>query len=357
MDIVEATQSYETWLGKAVPLVPEDLKAKHDVMRKSAFGFLRATYYRWTQQLPALCPEAAEAPAVLGIGDLHVENFGTWRDGEARLVWGVNDFDEATTLPYAADLIRLATSVLIAIDEGSLSIGARHACNEILDGYTKAMAAPEARPFVLEEGNRSLREIAMGDRHSPRKFWKRLQKADDAEPPPEAKALLLKHLPKGAPEIAFKRRTAGAGSLGLPRFVALRELDLSLVAREAKARGPSVRGWTDGTRDARGNYAEIVGRAIRPHDPFLIVETNWIVRRLAPHCERIALSDIDDAAGRRDVLNAMGAETANIHRGTRGAAVRIRKHLAKQEDDWLHDAARLMAGAVQRDRAAWRKRG
>jgi len=36
---------------------------------------------------------------VLAVGDLHVENFGTWRDAEGRLIWGVNDFDEAWRLP------------------------------------------------------------------------------------------------------------------------------------------------------------------------------------------------------------------------------------------------------------------
>jgi uncharacterized protein (DUF2252 family) len=26
-----------------------------------------------------------------------VENFGAWRDVEGRLIWGINDFDEAWT--------------------------------------------------------------------------------------------------------------------------------------------------------------------------------------------------------------------------------------------------------------------
>ena len=28
------------------------------------------------------------------------ENFGTWRDADGRLVWGVNDFDEAAVMPW-----------------------------------------------------------------------------------------------------------------------------------------------------------------------------------------------------------------------------------------------------------------
>ncbi|MEJ0042052.1 MAG: hypothetical protein WDM81_07465 [Rhizomicrobium sp.] len=65
MNIVEATRRYEAWLGEAVPLVPRDLKLKHETMRGSAFGFLRATYYRWAQQFAGVCPAAAKAPSIL----------------------------------------------------------------------------------------------------------------------------------------------------------------------------------------------------------------------------------------------------------------------------------------------------
>ncbi len=357
MDIIKATRSYEAWLGGRVSLVAGDLEAKHDVMRQSAFGFLRATYYRWAQVFPELCPEAAAAPTLLGIGDLHLENFGTWRDGEGRLVWGINDFDEAAALPYTNDLIRLATSALVAIADDALPMRGKHACAEILDGYTTTMAAAEARPFVLEERNAPLRDIATSDRHSPAKFWKRLERGPEAEPPPDAKALLLHHLPHGAPDATFRRRVAGAGSLGLPRFVAIRLADRSLVAREAKARAPSARAWAGVGPDDAGAQAEILKRAIRPHDPFLHVTANWIVRRAAPHCERIELAEIADAKGQRAVLNAMGCESANIHRSTKGATAKIRRHLARQREGWLHEAAGAMAQAVRADWKQWRAKG
>ena len=51
---------------------------------------------------------------VLAVGDIHLENFGTWRDADGRLVWGVNDFDEAAQMPYVLDLVRLAASALLA---------------------------------------------------------------------------------------------------------------------------------------------------------------------------------------------------------------------------------------------------
>ena len=58
---------------------------------------------------------------MLAVGDLHVNSFGTWRDAEGRLCWGVDDFDESYPLAYTNDLVRLAASLKIVIDAESLS--------------------------------------------------------------------------------------------------------------------------------------------------------------------------------------------------------------------------------------------
>src|ERR1700761_176442 len=113
-----ATEDYEIWLGGRIDLVAEDLALKHERMKLDLLPFLRATFYRWMQLWPEVCPDLADAKAVLAVGDLHIENFGTWRDAEGRLVWGVNDFDEAYELPYVADLVRLAASALVAARSG-----------------------------------------------------------------------------------------------------------------------------------------------------------------------------------------------------------------------------------------------
>src|SRR5437016_5296507 len=121
MDIKKATGAYEAWLAAKIPLIGADLDLKHQRMTEGAFPFLRATYYRWVQLWPQVCPELAGAPLVLGVGDLHVENFGTWRDSEGRLIWGVNDFDEAFRTPYTSDLVRLAVSAALAVRENRLA--------------------------------------------------------------------------------------------------------------------------------------------------------------------------------------------------------------------------------------------
>src|SRR5947207_681645 len=110
MKIAKSTERYEKWLGKHLTLLPHDLRLKHERMASGAFPFLRGTFYRWMQLWPELCPEFRTAPCVLAVGDLHLANFGTWRDSEGRLIWGINDFDEASRLPYICDLVRLAAS-------------------------------------------------------------------------------------------------------------------------------------------------------------------------------------------------------------------------------------------------------
>ena len=106
IDICRSTEAYEKWLAAQIAVLPADLKQKHQAMAEGPFPFLRATFYRWVQQWPVLCPAEAAAPTVLAVGDLHVENFGTSRDTEARLIWGINDFDEAYEMPYTIDLVR-----------------------------------------------------------------------------------------------------------------------------------------------------------------------------------------------------------------------------------------------------------
>src|SRR3954470_8432847 len=100
MNIVKATAKYEEWLRRHLTLLEEDLRQKHAAMAVEAFQFFRATYYRWAQTWEMVCGAGAKAPKVVAVGDLHVENFGTWRDAEGRLIWGINDLDEAAPLPY-----------------------------------------------------------------------------------------------------------------------------------------------------------------------------------------------------------------------------------------------------------------
>ena len=158
--------AYEKWLRTQCDVVEKDLDHKHHRMKKSAFIFLRATFFRWAGTIKDICPQLAKAPVVLSVGDVHVENFGTWRDAEGRLVWGLNDFDEASDIPYPFDLVRLATSAFLVPKS---RLGEKDITEAILAGYRKGLAAP--RPTLLAEQNAPTRAVLVHSDHDPDKFW------------------------------------------------------------------------------------------------------------------------------------------------------------------------------------------
>ena len=133
--IRESARQYEDWLRKQLhgDVLEQDLAKKRDKMRESAFVFLRATYWRWAETIFDVCPDLAGGTQVLAVGDIHIENYGTWRDGDGRLAWGVNDFDEAAEMPYVLDLVRLAASALLG--SGRRRITDEEICAAILNGY------------------------------------------------------------------------------------------------------------------------------------------------------------------------------------------------------------------------------
>ena len=350
--IEDATRAYEAWMGRYTRIVRSDLALKHEHMRSDPFHFLRATFYRWQQCWPSICQTAVHAPVVLAVADLHIENFGTWRDQEGRLIWGVNDFDEACPLPYTNDLIRLATSAFLAIQAAHLRLAPAEAADAILDGYTEALRAG-GQPFVLDGDHPGLRQLALSALRDPRAFWEHLRSGRrvTGQLPRGARKALEALLPKSIVRYEVRRRVAGAGSLGRPRLVAIAQWQSGWIAREAKARVPSACVW-NGAPETRA-YRHILKRAVRVPDPYLQIRRRWIVRRLAPDCGRIELANLPKARDEHRLLHAMGQDTANIHLGS-APARRILNDLGKRPTPWLETSARLMAEETIRDWERWR---
>ena len=320
-------------------------------MREGPFVFLRGTFYRWMQLWPVHCPALDTAPKVAGVGDLHLENFGTWRDAKGRLVWGINDVDEACKAPYTLDLVRLATSVMLAIRDGHLALSERAACAAILDGYT-ASIDHGGQPFLLDGGHPWLTRVVRHRERNPERYWKKLQaspRATGRVPRQE----LLAALPDAKARVAFVHRIAGVGSLGRQRFVAIATGAGGLNAREAKALLPSAAAWARGKENPRIHINELLSHAVRVIDPSFALQGPWMIRRLAPDCARIELADLGAARDERKLLRAMGWETANLHLGSKRRT--IATHLRRQGVRWLEDAARAMAAATVDDWRAFRR--
>jgi hypothetical protein len=253
--VVAATEAYERWLHKHVVVVESDLELKHQYMKDSLFAFLRATFYRWAALWQETFPDLADAPRLVAVGDLHVENFGTWRDTEGRLIWGVNDFDEVARMPYAIDLVRLVTSAMFAKRENGLSIDDGAAATAVLEGYSGTLASG-GKPFVLEESHPDLRAMALGAERDPVKFWGKLVSLAGAQPPKRVQRLLTAWLPDRAmwesPNAMaawpHARRSRGCLQPGVGPWAARRTMPLPCACSSARCASaiPSTSSRTGG---------------------------------------------------------------------------------------------------------------
>jgi len=358
MNIVKATNKYEEWLRQHIRIVEPDLQFKHEQMAAALFPFFRATFYRWVQVWPEVCPDLDRVPHLLSIGDLHVENFGTWRDIDGRLVWGVNDFDEACVYPYTMDLVRLAASALLAARAEHLTMKPKDAAEAIHEGYENVMNEG-GLPFVLEESHAWLRAIAESKLRDPVAFWKKMDTNPTAkgEIPESAREALEHMLPESGLRYRLARRRAGLGSLGRTRLVAIADFKGGRVAREAKALLPSALQCANPNRvPSEILYGAILRRSVRCPDPYVQMRGHWIVRRLSPHCSRIELDALASNRGECRLLEAMGRETANIHLETEEKRKAILKDLRGRKKNWLTAAAQAMAEAMEKDWRVWKER-
>src|SRR5690349_917917 len=207
---------------------------------------------------------------------MHIENYGLWRDAEGRLVWGVNDFDEAAELPYTNDLVRLLTSATLATD-----LSLRSAARALLAGYSTRLER-NGEPFVLAERHRTLRRLALRQLGDADAFWKELTDLpDNRDLDAEPRDLLIGSLPDGATDARVRTRQAGLGSLGRTRATVTARWRGGLIAREVKRVLPSAWSWASTTAPAADiHYGEILTRAVRCPDPFLQMTGGWVTRRL-----------------------------------------------------------------------------
>jgi hypothetical protein len=352
-----ATASYEAWMRSCTKILQSDLRSKHEQMKESPFGLLRGAFYRWAQLWPSVCSDLCGAPKVLAVGDLHVNSFGTWRDAEGRLCWGVDDFDEAYPLAYTNDLVSLAASVKIMIDAEGLSIKLKDGCNAILEGYTEALRQGGS-PIVLAERDQKLGKLGVESFKPPTNFWEKLNRLPVLRQAlgKDLKRALEKTLPEAGIEYKVVRRQAGLGSLGQERFVAIANWRGGCIAREAKLMVPSACSWlNDEIKHRQSFYEKAISSAVRSPDPFQVIDGSWLIRRLSPDSNPIDIQTLPKHSDEEMLLNAMGCEAANVHLGTRSRTKNILKDLRKRKRGWLDDAAERIAKILEKDWKRYRK--
>jgi uncharacterized protein (DUF2252 family) len=98
---------------------PGLLRLKLRKMRADPFTFFRGADELFSRDWPELRPPDV-GPDVLISGDLHLENFGAHRTAEGEFRYDLNDFDEAVVAPCSYDIVRCATSIILASEQWRL---------------------------------------------------------------------------------------------------------------------------------------------------------------------------------------------------------------------------------------------
>jgi uncharacterized protein (DUF2252 family) len=302
---------------------PERLALKFQAMRANPFAFLRGSCHLFYDRLaPASLP--GDAPLVWACGDLHLENFGSYK-GDNRLVYfDLNDFDEAALAPCTWDLARLLTSVMVAANTlGVDERGAQRLCQGLADAYAAALLTGKARWVERETAQGMVRELLDNPRNRSRaqfldrrteRIGKHRRIRIDGKKALAAGAgqrkrieAFMRAFAPAQPEPGFyrlldvARRIAGTGSLGVERFVLLIEGKGSPDANyllDLKQALPSTLAAHVATRQPRwNNEAE---RVVRLQErvqaismaflrPVLIDGVAYVLRGLQPSEDRVAL--------------------------------------------------------------------
>ncbi len=308
-DLKKAYVAYEKWLGTVTEVDKVGLTFRREAMTQSAFAFLRGNFFLWHEQFYALASKKLRGPSQLVVGDLHVDNFGTWRDRDGRWIWGINDFDQVCDGWVGSDLARLAVSAKLALNLEGHAIEVNEILRNISKGYANCLEKG-GRPVVLDSEYFWLFELAVAASKTPSDFWQHLsEQATPKQVPTKVKSLLMSSLPQGSEPVRFFHREAGLGGLGMPRVGVQASWRGGFVCREAKAAAPPLPGTT------KIVIPQLLRKAIRCPDPDFALTDNWIIRRLAHDQAGIEFSRLRKDKEIHRILELMGWETANIHLG------------------------------------------
>ena len=101
---------------------PELLLRKYVAMRRTPFSYMRGTCQLFYSSLPTVGTISGAPPGWL-CGDLHVENFGTFKGDNRLTYFDVTDFDETARGPVTLDLVRFLASIRVGAEEWGVAAG------------------------------------------------------------------------------------------------------------------------------------------------------------------------------------------------------------------------------------------
>jgi uncharacterized protein (DUF2252 family) len=239
ISVVERIQQFNQ--GRDAKMV----RLKYQAMCSDVFSFFRGTCHLFYEDLPT-SSTLNDAPLVWICGDLHLENFGSYK-GDNRLVYfDINDFDEAALAPCSWDLVRFLTSVFVGVNTLGVSQSEEIClCNSFLEAYIAALAKGKAHSVETETSEGMIKELLeslkqrrrkdfLNERTTEKKAGRRLiidnkrtRKCEAEQKEKVAKAInnwaATQPNPQFFKVLDVAERIAGTGSLGVSRYIILVE--------------------------------------------------------------------------------------------------------------------------------------
>lgn len=374
---------------------PERLRLKYKAMRKGPFPFLRGTCHLFYEDWPTRS-RLNGAPLAWLCGDLHLENFGTFKGDNGLEYFDLNDFDEAILAPCTWDITRLATSTLVGAKSLKWSPAEATAlCAALLQAYSATLAEGKARWIERDTAEGMVRDLLDGlrartsvelldkvttKRRGAPKFRYGKRALPVAEPDRRRVTHLLRIFARTQPNPAFfrvravARRIAGTGSLGLERYVILVEghgspnrnalLDLKIAQPSALApyvKVPQPRWSSPAARVVAVQERLQAASPARLH-AVTMGGTSYILRALQPKEDRLDLKATHNKVRRlRAAVATMGQVTAWAHlraSGRQTAPVADTLMTFGQRKDWhrwVMEYAEAYSHRVERDWEAFRR--
>ena len=371
---------------------PERLRLKFKHLRQNPFAFFRGTNHLFLRQLPRSHP-LFRAPGALICGDLHLENFGTYKGDNRLCYFDINDFDEACLAPFTVEVVRFLTGVYLAAPEFKLKRSdAAILARSFLRGYQSAVESGKPRwvERAIADGairvllRRAMRRtrVSLLERYTRVRGKQRAFRIDAvrmfAATNGERKALarLCRRLAADGLQTSFfhlqdaARRVAGNGSLGIPRFIMLVTgrgspngnflLDLKFADASATARWSRLT-QPDWSSDAQRIVA--LQGTMQAISPALLstVEfdgAHFVLKELQPLLDRLDLAVLCGRFRRLNrVVETMGAVTAWAHLRGCGRHDAAPLHVLQAyagKRTWHARADALARASAENLRNAWR---
>ena len=339
-------------------------RGKFRKMAANAFAFYRGSACLFYADVSREESEFTKGPAgrVWIQGDLHAANFGTYMNSEGRLVFDVNDFDEAYVGPFTWDLQRLAASLALLGYEKAMSDDQitqmittimtsyvaqvkRFASEEHTKGFALTLANTEGQLLAVLKEARLKTRVGLLDQNTViedynRKFnlgpntlaiepdvRKKVEEAFQTYLTTIPAAKLQNRVSYNIKDIVAQRGI-GIGSAGLPSFNVLveghteaLENDIIIYLKQANVAAPSrvvhdddvTKYFTD-----HGQRTVVSQRALQAYsDPWLgyteLDGVGQLVAEVSPYGADLDWDDINDIDEILQLLDYLGQAVAKIH--------------------------------------------